>query len=94
MNRNKKRTQKLTLAAFFVAIEILMAVTPIGFIPVGAINITTMHLPVILSGIILGPLYGALMGFVFGLTSMLKATFAPGITSFCFSPFTSNTTTA
>ena len=87
MNRNKKRTQKLTLAAFFVAIEILMAVTPIGFIPVGAINITTMHLPVILAGIILGPLYGALMGFVFGLTSMLKATFAPGITSFCFSPF-------
>ena len=87
MNRSKKRIQKLTLAAFFVAIEILMAVTPIGFIPVGAINITTMHLPVILSGIILGPLYGALMGFVFGLTSMLRATFAPGITSFCFSPF-------
>lgn len=87
MNRSKKRIQKLTLAAFFVAIEILMAVTPIGFIPVGAINITTMHLPVMLSGIILGPLYGALMGFVFGLTSMLRATFAPGITSFCFSPF-------
>ena len=83
MNRNKKRTQKLTLAAFFVAIEILMGVTPIGFIPVGAINITTMHLPVILSGIILGPVIGALTGFVFGLTSMLKATFAPGITSFC-----------
>lgn len=87
MNRSKKRIQKLTLAAFFVAIEILMAVTPIGFIPVGAINITTMHLPVILSGIILGPLYGAMMGFVFGMTSMLRATFAPGITSFCFSPF-------
>ena len=87
MNRKKIRLQKLTLAAFFVAIEILMAVTPIGFIPVGAINITTMHLPVILAGIILGPAYGMLMGFVFGLTSMLKATFAPNITSFCFSPF-------
>ena len=87
MNKNRKRTQQLTLAAFFVAIEILMAVTPIGYIPVGAINITTMHLPVILAGIVLGPVYGALMGFVFGLTSMLKATFAPGITSFCFSPF-------
>ncbi len=87
MNRNRKQIQKLTLAAFFVAIELLMSVTPIGFIPVGAINITTMHLPVILSSIILGPLYGALMGFIFGLTSMLKATFSPGITSFCFSPF-------
>ena len=87
MNRKKIRLQKLTLAALFVAIEILMAVTPIGYIPVGAINITTMHLPVILAGIILGPAYGMLMGFVFGLTSMLKATFAPNITSFCFSPF-------
>ena len=87
MNKRKTRIQKLTLAAFFVAIEILMAITPIGFIPVGAINITTMHLPVILSGIILGPAYGALTGFVFGFTSMLKATFAPNITSFCFSPF-------
>lgn len=86
MNRSQK-TQKLTLAAFFVAIEILMAVTPIGFIPVGAINITTMHLPVILSGIVLGPGFGAMTGFIFGLSSMLKATFQPGITSFCFSPF-------
>ena len=87
MNKSRKKIRTLTLAAFFVAIEFIMAVTPIGFIPVGAINITTMHLPVILSGIILGPVIGALTGFVFGLTSMLKATFAPGITSFCFSPF-------
>ncbi len=87
MNKSKKKIQTLTLAAFFVAIEILMAVTPIGYIPVGAINITTMHLPVILSGIILGPVIGALTGFVFGLTSMLKNTFTPNITSFCFSPF-------
>ena len=87
MDKNRKRTQQLTLAAFFVAIEILMAITPIGYIPVGAINITTRHLPVILSGIILGPVFGALTGFVFGMTSMLKATFAPNITSFCFSPF-------
>ena len=87
MNKSRKRIRTLTLAAFFVAIEILMAVTPIGYIPVGAINITTMHLPVILSGIILGPVIGALTGFVFGLTSMLKNTFTPNITSFCFSPF-------
>ncbi|MBQ9825485.1 MAG: ECF transporter S component, partial [Solobacterium sp.] len=35
----------------------------------------------------LGPAYGALAGFVFGLTSMLRATFVPGLTSFLFSPF-------
>ena len=87
MNKSKKKIQTLTLAAFFVAIEILMAVTPIGYIPVGAINITTMHLPVILSGIILGPVIGALTGFVFGLTSLIKNTTAPSLLSFAFSPF-------
>lgn len=86
MNR-KKRTQRLTLAAFFVAIEIVLGVTPLGFIPVGAISITTMHLPVILAGMVLGPGYGAMTGFVFGMISMIRATMSPGLTSFCFSPF-------
>jgi len=82
-----QQNRKLTLTAFFIAIQIIMAVTPIGYIPIGAINITTMHIPVILAGIFLGTKYGALLGFVFGLTSMLRATFSPGITSFIFSPF-------
>ncbi len=85
----KKRTQRLTLAAFFVAIQIIMAVTPIGYLQIGAISITLMHIPVLLAGMTLGPSYSAMLGFVFGLTSMLRATFAPGITSFCFSPFIS-----
>lgn len=87
MTRNRQKIQRLTLASFFVALEILMAVTPIGFIPVGALSITTMHLPVILAGVLGGPLFGAGMGFVFGLTSFFRATFQPTITSFVFSPF-------
>ena len=46
-----------------------------------------MHIPVIIAGIILGKKAGGELGFVFGLTSMIKATIQPGITSFCFSPF-------
>ena len=65
MNSQKKRIQQLTLAAFFVAIEVIMSVTPIGYIPVGALSITTMHLPVILAGVLLGPEFGAGIGFVF-----------------------------
>lgn len=87
MTRNRQKIQRLTLAAFFVAIELLMGFTPIGYIPIGALNITTMHLPVILAGIIAGPAFGAGMGFVFGLTSFLHATFQPNLTSFVFSPF-------
>jgi uncharacterized membrane protein len=87
MNSQKKRIQQLTLAAFFVAIEVIMAITPIGYIPVGALSITTMHLPVILAGVLIGPGFGAGIGFVFGMTSFLRATFQPGITSFVFTPF-------
>lgn len=79
--------RQMTLAAFFIALQVVMTLTPVGYIPIGPINVTTMHIPVILSGIFLGAKYGALTGFVFGLTSMLRATFAPGITSFLFSPF-------
>ncbi len=84
---NNQRIRQLTLAGFFIAIQVIMTLTPIGYIPIGPINVTTMHIPVILAGIFLGTSYGALTGFVFGLTSMLRATFSPGITSFLFSPF-------
>ena len=54
MNSKKNKIQQLTLAAFFVAIEIVMSLTPLGYIRVGATAITTMHLPVILASILLG----------------------------------------
>ena len=55
MNRQKSNTQRLTLAAFFVAIEMVLTMTQLGYLPLGPISITTMHLPVILAGIVLGP---------------------------------------
>lgn len=85
--KRKKSIQQLTLAAFFVAVQVIMTVTPIGYIPVGALSITTMHLPVILAGVLLGAKFGALTGFVFGLTSMLRATFQPSVSSVFFTPF-------
>ena len=77
-----KKTQYMTSMALFLAIEIILVVTPLGYIPIGPLNATTMHIPVIIAGIILGKKAGAELGFVFGLT-----TIQPGITSFCFSPF-------
>ena len=82
-----KKTQYMTSMALFLAIEIILVVTPLGYIPIGPLNATTMHIPVIIAGIILGKKAGAELGFVFGLTSMIKATIQPGVTSFCFSPF-------
>lgn len=82
------KTKRFTLLAMFITIEVLVAVVPfLGYIPLGIINATTLHIPVIIAGILLGKKEGAIVGFVFGLTSLLKATFEPNATSFLFSPF-------
>lgn len=82
-----KKTKYMTFMAMFLAIEIILVVTPLGYIPIGPLNATTMHIPVIIAGITLGKKAGAQLGLVFGLTSLIRATIQPGITSFCFSPF-------
>lgn len=82
-----KKTQYMTFMAMFLAIEIILVVTPLGYIPVGPLSATTMHIPVIIAGITLGKKAGAQLGLVFGLTSLIHATLQPSITSFCFSPF-------
>ena len=74
--------------ALFTAIIVVLASTPLGYIPITpAIGATTMHIPVIIAGVVLGWKKGAITGFLFGLTSFLRASFfAPGITSFLFTP--------
>lgn len=69
---------------------IVMGMTGIGFIPLPVIKATTMHIPVILGAILLGPTAGAVLGGVFGLCSIYANTTTPGLLSFAFSPFMSN----
>ena len=59
-----KKTRRLVLTAFFVAIELVLMLTPIGYIPIGPVRATTMHIPVILSSMLMGSGTGAFMGFV------------------------------
>lgn len=82
-----KKTQYMAIMSMFLAIQILLTVTPLGYLPIGPISATTMHIPVIIAGIALGKKAGAELGLVFGITSVLNATFRPTATSFCFSPF-------
>ena len=83
MNKSKS----LTIMAMFAAIIFLLAFTPLGFIPLPFVRATTIHIPVIIGSLFLGPKYGAALGFMFGTASFLIATFTPGPTSFAFSPF-------
>ncbi|MDT2737366.1 ECF transporter S component [Enterococcus pseudoavium] len=88
MKENNVRS--FTLTAMFLAIMIILAVTPLGFIPIGPINATTMHIPVIIASIVLGPRIGAGLGAVFGVISLTRATILITPMSFVFSPFIAN----
>ena len=69
------------------AILLILMFTPLGYIPVGVLRITTMHIPVILTACILGVKEGMMMGCLFGISSVVINTINPTITSFVFSPF-------
>ncbi len=89
MNR-KKRNDKVrdqVILALFTAIVLLLAFTPIGLIDLPIIKATILHVPVIIGSLVLGPKKGAFLGFVFGLTSLIKNTTAPSLLSFAFTPF-------
>ena len=82
-----KKTSEMVKMALFIALIILLSVTPLGYIPLGAINATTIQMPVIIGAVLFGVKKGAVLGGVFGLTSLIKNTVQPNLTSFVFSPF-------
>lgn len=89
MNRKTHKTQWLVSVALMSAIVIFLANTPFGMIQLPVIKATTVHIPVIIGAIFLGPLAGAFLGGVFGICSLISNTMAPTLLSFAFSPFLS-----
>lgn len=80
------KTLTLVRIALFAAIIVALSLTPLGFIPLVGIKATTIHIPVILGSLFLGPWAGAFLGFMFGLMSFIVNTTAPTLLSFAFSP--------
>lgn len=71
----KKRIARLTLTALFAALTVVMTVTPyFGYITYGGIiEITTIHIAVILGASVLGKKHGALIGGIWGVTCLCRA---------------------
>lgn len=86
MKTRKRDTRWMVGVAMFVALQLVLQLTGIGLIPLPLINATTLHIPVIVGAVLLGPLAGAILGGVFGLCSMWTATMTPNVLSFAFSP--------
>lgn len=84
--RNRK-TANMVIFAMLLAVEVVMSFTPLGFLRIGLLSVTMLHIPVIICAMALGKKYGAALGFVMGFCSFYNATFSPTITSFCFTPF-------
>ncbi|MBQ5712284.1 MAG: ECF transporter S component, partial [Oscillospiraceae bacterium] len=90
MEKQRPDTRYMATLAMMSGLLVVMGMTGIGFIPLPVIKATTMHIPVILGAILLGPKAGAVLGAVFGLCSVWANTITPGLLSFAFSPFMSN----
>ena len=58
--------------AILVAVMLIFAYTPLGYLKAGPIEITFMILPVAIGAIILGPGAGAILGGIFGVTSFIQ----------------------
>ena len=70
---NHKQTLHFVLTALFLALVLLLGLTPIGLIPLGFINVTVLCVPVIVGTLLLGIKTGLLLGFCFGAVSALSA---------------------
>ena len=64
---------RLYLLAALVSAELLMSFSFLGYFHVEPISITIAYIPVLLAGALMGPAEAALLGAVFGLASMWKA---------------------
>lgn len=83
-NTKSSKTRRIAIAGMLGAVTIVLGSTPLGFIPLGVFNITTVHIPVIIAAILEGPVVGVLVGLIFGITSLVKNLVAPTAISFIF----------
>ena len=68
-----RKTTRLAVTALFIALVLLLGLTPIGLIPLGFINVTILCVPVIVGTLLLGLKTGLILGFCFGAVSALSA---------------------
>lgn len=72
MSKSKFATKYLVEMALLVAIILIMAFTPIGYIRTAGLEITLIVVPVAVGAVTLGPKAGAVLGGVFGITSFIQ----------------------
>ena len=76
--KEKENVYQLTLISMMVALLIMQTFVPIlGYIPLGPIDVTIVHITVILSAVLFGAKFGTIIGTIWGALSMLRAFIQP-----------------
>lgn len=73
MKKNFFTAGNIARLGMYIALMLILSYTPLGNILLGPIQVTTMHIPVLIGALTGGPMYGLILGATFGLTSMIRA---------------------
>ena len=72
MKDNKSLNFEVAVTGIFGALCIVLSVTPFGFIQIGPLALTIMHIPVIAATVLGGLIPGVGVGLVFGISSLIR----------------------
>lgn len=88
---NRKIIKQIAIDALFIALLVIFTFVPyVGFIQIGPISFTTIHILVLIGAAFYGIKRGTLYGFIFGLLSLIKALQFPTTVDYLFvNPFIS-----
>ena len=65
--------KKIAFCGIIIGLIVVMSFTQVGFITISGISITLIHIPVLIGSIVLGKKYGAILGLIFGVCSLILA---------------------
>ena len=70
--KNANRSRQTTLLGLLTAVLMVLSMTPLGYLNIGPLAISFNMIPVAVGAAALGPVGGAVLGAVFGMTSFLQ----------------------
>ena len=74
-DRKHLRILRLTSLALLLGLELLLALTPIGYLKIGGTSATLLTLPIAVAAVALGPAESGILGLAFGITSFVQCFF-------------------
>ena len=89
MSNISNKNRYMVQLSLLIAIQIVLTIAPLGFLRLTIMTITLMHIPTLVGAIVLGPKAGAVLGLVFGISSIISAQLTGTIDVYVYSPLLS-----